>query len=216
MNIVEVEPEDPISADDWATAVADSREALHEWLCAKTQAFLAAGGQIQEFAPGATALEDGVHFMFAGKGTALADKSMKAHRERFNAASMAARMRRDAEAIAAIDKVIGDVETLAELARSVGITPPRCGRILKLCFNQDERAQRFIPKDRDERRKAHEADVLPKLRQAKADGMIGMYHIARTLGIAFDTVKYLDEKHNLQLPRGNKSNKRKYKAQFED
>lgn len=211
--LLEDDDMETVTPDAWASSVVDSKAKESRYIAALTEAYRANGGQIMIVAPGATGLDEGVSFIYSGSKLTV-DKSLKAHRERYSAASMAARLTRDSETVTAISNALTDATSLSGLARAAGITATRCARFLKAAFQDDARAIPFIPRRHDEKRKAFEAELVPKLKDAKEAGILGLHQIAKYCGTTFETVRQLDAKYGLKLPRGNGANKRRYRAQI--
>lgn len=196
------EVEEVITPDDWASI---EPKVLHFDQSAELQRqvdeFLAQGGKVKELRPGESALVDSsTYFVIPAKKAAEVDPGVRLQREKEQLKKLSSRMRKDSAIIAKINAALDGATTQKALVEDLNTNVYTLQRVLRDHFSEDPRADRFQKRTIDQKTAAYEATVLPKVREAIANGMKGMHRIAEYCGTNYLWLLAASKKHKLDIP----------------
>lgn len=166
------------------------------------EAFLAKGGAIHEVPMGASASPDAKPLTFA-----KSDEFTSGERAEHSAKRRAAIANQSAEEDQALLKRMAElkdetINTFA-LSKALRISGSRLQRLLRDYLAEDVTFDRFRATDRESQKANYETDLLVKVRQAIADGMIGIKAIAVHCGASSVRVSALNRKYDLNIMHGS-------------
>lgn len=165
-------------------------------------AFLAKGGAIHEVPMGASASPDARPLTFTKsdefKTGELAENSAKRR-----AAIAKKAVEDDGSLVKRIIELKDQVPHTFALAKALRISDTKLQRLLSEYLAEDATLDRFRATDRESQKANFEADLLVKVRQAIADGMIGIKAIAVHCGASSVRVSALNRKYSLNIMHGS-------------
>jgi hypothetical protein len=194
-----------IPADAWAMLTRSAPPPMLDDMVAQ---FLANGGQIHQVDPGVTAV------IATDFTQAINPKSKFTPQEQVAYVNAKATERSnsyrkgDAEAVATIASILPTALSAAALTSALGCSADKMQRLLREHFADDPLADRFRAKDRDQRNREREEELVPAIRAAIASGLVGVYAIAKAIGVCTKRLVAIEKLYRLNIPRC-KSGRRK-------
>lgn len=193
-----------IPADAWATLTPPAPPAPIDDMVA---AFLAAGGKIHQVDPGVSATDvSGVRVL------TMPSTKFDAHQQLAHATAKASKRSRqaragDLEAVALVKAMLPTASSAVAIANALYCTEDKLQRLLREYFADEPMADRFRRLDRDARNKEVEDQVVPAVRKAIADGMVGIYAIAKHVGICTKRLNEINVLYRLNIPKAKTGRK---------
>lgn len=212
--LLEEDPADTICADDWADCIACSKERIRLELADKIAEFQQNRGEIVEIPPGfMTGKTEFSSLMISNKSGNFSPEEVKAYAKR-KAEGINRRTRSgDAEAVKILGELLDTAQNTKALSAALECSDNRVQRLIAEYFATDSRADRFRHRDRDMQKHEREMELVKKIRECVARGMVGTWAICREVHARFDSVTQVSRKYRIEIPRGKGGFRVKVKAE---
>lgn len=200
---IEEYSDDVINADEWSDAVVCPKDRIRLELEQKIAEFQKNDGRITEVKPGVMAgTQEFVGRLVTNNGGKFSPAEVKAYVQRKTDGLHYKIRNQDAEAVAMLRGLLDTAPHATFLAKQLQCSDNRVQRLLLEHFATDERADRFRHRDRDQQKLDSEKQLVEKIRQCLADGMIGTWPICKACHSSFSAVTAANKKYKLEIPRG--------------
>ena len=201
--ILEEDGDDTIFADAWSDAVACPRERIRQELAAKIAEFQKNDGKITVVPTGLmTGTTEFCARLVTNNGGKFTPAEVKAYVQRKTDGLHYKIRNGDAEAVEMMKTLLDTAPHATFLVKELQCSANRIQRLLAESFPDDPRADKFRHADRDMKKQDHEQELIAKIQQYMAIGMIGTYPIAKACGASFTTISLINKKYKLGIPRG--------------
>lgn len=214
--LLEEDPADTICADDWADCIACPKERIRLELADKISEFQKNKGKIVEVPAGVmTGATDFSALLVTNnrRNNMFSDDEVKAYVKRRNAGINQKIRSGDAEAVKILDSMLDTAPNTKALSAALECSDNRVQRLIAEYFTTDTRADRFRHRDRDMQKHEHELELVKKIRDCLARGMIGTWPICKEIHASFESVTQVSRKYRIEIPRGKGGFRVKDKAE---
>lgn len=198
-----------VEPDDWAFAEPKAAPlSISDELQRQVDEFLAQGGRIQTFETGETAI--GVNqplWSFPAGKAATPDQQRRKEADANRLRKVVTRHAGDAVLVAKLNLELGNAKSLTDLCQVCNCSSEKLWRIFRDHFSDDKRADRFRKRTREQGILDRENALLAKIKQAQADGIRGVWNLAKHCGVSYDRLSMLNKKHKLGLVLGKGDNR---------